>query len=61
MQVGNRAIRRAPESNMYVCDVDNSDRKAYQCGRITCTLLRNKTKWRLTFSLQQIVIVKALD
>ena len=37
------------------------DRKAYQCGRITCTLLRNKTKWRLTFSLQQIVIVKALD
>ena len=22
--------------------------KAYQCGRITCTLLRNKTKWRLT-------------
>ena len=34
---------------MYVCDVD-SDRKAYQCGRITCTLLLNKTKWRLTFS-----------
>ena len=39
---GNRAIRRAPESNMYVCDVDiYSDRKAYQCDRITCSLLRN--------------------
>ena len=49
---------------MHVYDVDIATAKLTKRGRmtrITCMLLRNKTKWRLTFSYQQIVIVKALD
>ena len=46
---------------MHVYDVDIATAKLTSITRITCMLLRNKTKWRLTFSYQQIVIVKALD
>ena len=45
---------------MYVCDVDIATEKLTSAVA-SRALLRNKTKWRLTFSLQQIVIVKALD
>ena len=38
------------ESNMHVYDVDIATAKLTKRGRITCMLLRNKTKWRLTFS-----------
>ena len=45
---------------MHVYDVDIATAKLTMT-RITCMLLRNKTKWRLTLSYQQVVIVKALD
>ena len=40
-----------PESNMYVYNVDIATGKLLKRGRITCMLLLNKTKWRLTFAL----------
>ena len=36
---------------MLVYDVDIATAKLTKRGRITCMLLRNKTKWRLTFFL----------
>ena len=37
---------------MHVYDVDIATAKLTKRGRITCMLLRNKTRWRLTFHQQ---------
>ena len=46
---------------MYVCDVDIATAKLTSAVASRALYYAIKTKWRLTVSLQQIVIVKALD